>query len=347
MPNLGDFVLNTKVRFIDIGDLPSTERAVFEVTPEGAMLELPRGERGPRGFQGMAADPVKFGSWVAHPDDLPTGLGLQEANTIFPVGSDNSLHVWSGVEWLVYPDWMGTRGETGSSQQVRVGTVQSGPEPEVVLSPESTESRAVLDFVLQRGPQGVRGPKGDVGPTATISTADDFDDSESPQEGDSLVFDGEMWGPRRNLSPVGPFTVPSNQFDTANVPIGQFGNITRVVLAELSIPAQPFAWRPMVSGQVWVDTLLGPTVDIEVRLGSSTGTMVGLGSDVPNRNEFHRIIPFFEQAVSPDSTHARVQAGTPANLVVVARRTGGVIGSWSTNTVRAHFSAMCQPVGQA
>lgn len=345
MPNLGDFVLKTKVRFIDIGDMPSTERAVFEVTPEGATLELPRGERGPRGYQGMAADPVKFGSWVAHPDDLPSNLGEVEANTVYPVGSDKSLRVWTGTEWMTYPDWIGTRGETGASQQVRVGTVQAGPEPEVVLSPESSESRAVLDFVLQRGPQGVQGEKGDVGPTATISTAADFDTSEEPQEGDSLVYNGEKWAPRRNPAPVGPFTLPSSQITAAHVGLIDFHNRPRVILGELPIPAMPFAWRPMVTGQVWVNTLLGPTVDIEARLSTATGTMVGLGSDVPNQNEFHRIIPFFEQAVTPDSTHARIEAGTPVTIVLVARRTGGLIGDWSTTTTRAHMSVMCQPAG--
>lgn len=343
MPNLGDFVLNTKVRFIDIGDMPSTERAVFEVTPEGAMLELPRGERGPRGYQGMAADPVKFGGWVAHPDDLPVNLGMEEANTVFPVGSDNSLRVWTGLEWMTYPDWIGTRGETGASQQVRVGTVQSGPAPEVVLSTETTEDRAVLDFVLQRGPQGVQGEKGDTGPSSSIAESPDFDSSATPVAGDSLVFDGEKWSPRYNPAPVGPYVLPSSQINSAHVGVIDFGSRPRVVLGELSIPAQQFAWRPMVTGQIWVNTLFGPTVDIEARLSTATGTMVGLGSDVPNHNDFHRIIPFFDQAVTPESTHARIEAGTPVTIVLVARRTGGLAGDWSTTTTRAQMTVMCQP----
>lgn len=123
----------------------------------------------------------------------------------------------------------------------------------------------------------------------------------------------------------------------------QFGNTPRVILGELPIPAQPFAWRPLVTGQVWVNTSFSVTVDIEATIGSATGTLVGLGSDVANRNEFNRIQPFFNEAVTPDSTHARVEAGTPTTIVVSARRTGGAIGDWSTTTVRAQLQVMCQP----
>ena len=343
MPNMNDLVRDVKVRFVDIGDVASTGRAVIEITPEGGLVELPRGERGPRGYQGAAADPVKFGGWKAHPDDLPVNLGLEEANTIYPVASDKSLRVWTGVSWMTYPNWMGTEGPAGPSQQVRVGTVQSGPEPEVVLSPESNELTAVLDFVLQRGPQGVQGEKGDQGPTATISTAADFDTAKAAQEGDSLVWNGDLWEPRRNAAPVGPYTLPSSQFNSASVGLLQFGNTPRVILGELPIPAQPFAWRPMVTGQVWVNTSFSVTVDIEATIGSASGTLVGLGSDVANRNEFNRIQPFFNEAVTPASTHARVEAGTPTTIVVSARRTGGAIGDWSTTTVRAQMQVMCQP----
>ena len=342
-PTLNDVFATADIRFVDIGDVASTGRAVIEVAAGKGMLELPRGERGPRGYQGQPADPVKFGSWLAHPDDLPVNLGLEEANTIFPVASDKSLRVWTGVSWMTYPNWMGTRGETGASQQVRVGTVQSGPEPEVVLSPESSESTAVLDFVLQRGPQGVQGERGPEGPTATISTAADFDTGQEPQAGDSLVWNGDLWEPRRNAAPVGPYTLPSSQFSAASVGLLQFGSTPQVILGELPIPAQPFAWRPMVTGQVWVNTSFSVTVDIEATIGSASGTLVGLGSDVANRNEFNRIQPFFNEAVTPDSSHARVEAGTPTTIVVKARRTGGALGDWSTTTVRAQMQVMCQP----
>ena len=343
MPNLNDVFATANIRFVDMGDVASTGRAVIEVAAGQGTLELPRGERGPRGYQGAAADPVKFGGWKAHPDDLPTNLGLEEANTIYPVASDKSLRVWTGVGWMTYPNWMGTQGPAGPSQQVRVGTVQSGPEPEVVLSPESSETQAVLDFVLQRGPQGVQGERGPEGPTATISTAADFDTAKAAQAGDSLVWNGDLWEPRRNAAPVGPYTLPSSQFNSASVGLLQFGNTPQVILGELPIPAQPFAWRPIVTGQVWVNTSFSVTVDIEATIGSASGTLVGLGSDVANRNEFNRIQPFFNEAVTPASTHARVEAGTPTTIVVSARRTGGAVGDWSTTTVRAQMQVMCQP----
>lgn len=55
----------------------------------------------------------------------------------------------------------GPQGPAGKAATIQIGSVTSGAAPAVTNS--GTETDAVLDFVLQQGPQGLQGPKGDKG----------------------------------------------------------------------------------------------------------------------------------------------------------------------------------------
>ena len=57
----------------------------------------------------------------------------------------------------------GPQGPAGQAATIQIGSVTSGDAPAVTNS--GTETAAVLDFVLQQGPQGPQGPKGDKGET--------------------------------------------------------------------------------------------------------------------------------------------------------------------------------------
>lgn len=56
---------------------------------------------------------------------------------------------------------VGPQGPAGKAATIQIGSVTSGAAPAVTNS--GTETDAVLDFVLQQGPQGPQGPKGDTG----------------------------------------------------------------------------------------------------------------------------------------------------------------------------------------
>ena len=56
---------------------------------------------------------------------------------------------------------VGPQGPAGKAATIQIGSVTSGAAPAVTNS--GTETNAVLDFVLQQGPQGPQGPKGDKG----------------------------------------------------------------------------------------------------------------------------------------------------------------------------------------
>ena len=57
----------------------------------------------------------------------------------------------------------GTQGPAGEAATIQIGTVTSGPSPQVTNS--GTVTDAILNFVLQQGPQGPQGPAGADGAT--------------------------------------------------------------------------------------------------------------------------------------------------------------------------------------
>lgn len=57
---------------------------------------------------------------------------------------------------------VGPQGPAGKAATIQIGSVTSGAAPAVTNS--GTETDAVLDFVLQQGPQGPQGPQGIQGP---------------------------------------------------------------------------------------------------------------------------------------------------------------------------------------
>lgn len=342
-----DMIAKVRMVWIDYEDFANTGRAVFEVTPEDGLVELPRGRRGERGEKGDPANPVLWGPSVQSQDDLPTTYTERDANTVHPCYPERAIYVWSGNGWLVYNDWIGTQGETGATPQILIGRVEEGTTPQVNLAAESTLERPILNFVLPEGRPGPMGEQGPVGPAASIVDSVDYDQGKTPTVGDSLTWDGENWGPSKVVAPVGPFTLPASQFTQANVPLGSFGSQRVVVLGELNIPALPFAWRPVIAaGNVEVSTSLGVWVDIEVRLGSVSGPMIGVATGIPAQRlqDFSRIYPYYESAVTPSSTHASVEANSAATIVVLARRTAGVVGSWRTEKFRNHLTVMAQPL---
>lgn len=346
MSNVNHLLANIRIVFVDVEDLATTGRAVFEVTPEGGMVELPRGRRGEQGEKGAPADPVKMRAAVLTPDELPRDLGPRDENSCFPVLSDRSLRVWTGDMWLTYPNWTGAQGPAGVTPSIQIGRVEEGITPQVNLDPAGSPEHPILNFVLPEGKPGPRGLEGPVGPANSISTAIDFDTDQTPLPGDSLVWSGDKWAPTPVTAPVGPWTLAASQFKEANVGLLQFGGVTTVALGELTVPPLPFPWKPMVEGNVEVETSAGVWVDIEVRMGSVSGQLVGISTGQPLQrlHDFARIYPYFEQQATPGNGVGRVEANTSATFFVVARRTSGIAGSWRTKNFRNHLTVMAQPV---
>ena len=90
---------------------------------------------------------------------------------------------------------VGPQGPAGKAATIQIGSVTSGAAPAVTNS--GTETDAVLDFVLQQGPQGLQGPKGDTGEQGPAGAKGD------PGEQGPQGPKGEQ-GPQGPQGPAGP-----------------------------------------------------------------------------------------------------------------------------------------------
>ena len=233
-----------------------------------------------------------------------------------------------------------------------VGTVTTLPTgSNATVSITGTAPNQVLNIGIPRGIQGAVGEAGGPGP---LRTAPDYDNSAAPQQGDVLAWQAgtSKYKPVRNPGLRGPYSIDSASFPAASLN----NSVDGKAVAALQIPAQITAWRPMVFGSIETKTNstdFNTRVDAEVRIGSVSGQIVGLGTGFPNGVDSdnkltaivasNRIQPYFDVAMGVESTVGVVPAGQATSLVVVLTRPFGsaTYNHWSRN---AHLVCHCIPV---
>ena len=345
----------------DVMDYESERRAIIEVTNGVGELLLPRGRDGDKGANGepgpkLAPDlVVEFADDTDAYNDLPTGLTDIDRGYVVLNDTTKTAFFWNGEAWTIVHDVVGLRGDQGPAVGVSVGTVTTSPSggaAAVSVNPASTPTNIVLDFTFPRGPQGAVGvgQKGD--PGDAIASASDVDLGDGPEDGQGLVWDTTIgkWRPYTITSgPVGPYGLGPNEFTAIN---DSAWPQDYKVIAQIDIPAQGFAWHPRVFAQCDVRlTGLQARVDLEARLGSPTGPVVGRGpgNTVTTLidNYYPRdLSPAFEGGmITPDSPSYSVPRGTVGTIYLVLRRidtlaTFGV----STRKDRASLVVYCDPI---
>ena len=343
--------LTTQLRLVwtDVEDVMATQRALIEVTPAGANLELPRGKRGEKGEPGTPGPQVWWTGLITDPSELPHDLTAKDRGCAWADTNSKAVHIWDGSAYFTIPDFIGLRGEPGETATIQVGSVNTGEEASVsVNQAASTDVVTVLDFVLPPGPRGIQGEKGETGDQGPLSSADDVDLSEPPNVGDALVWDGQVWRPGSAQSAVGPWALSPNDFQVADVSLIQSGSWSSQVIATMTIPGLPFDWRPLVvGGRVEMETPLGYQVDVEVRVGNAQqGDVVGYGRG----KEFQRwydatvIQPQYSQSITPGSSYGVVKANTATSIYVVLKKAGGTVGAWKSGRKDNSLVVMAQPV---
>lgn len=350
MATYKDLQTKLTLRFVDVEDVQATQRALIEVTPSGAEVELPRGEKGQKGDPGTPGPQVLWTGLITDPSELPGDLKATDRGCIWVDTNSRSGYVWDGSDYFELPELVGLRGEPGETATIQVGSVVTGEEASVsVDAAASTDSVTVLDFVLPPGPRGIQGERGPAGDQGPLSSADDVDVvTTPPTTGDALTWSGSKWVPRQATAPVGPFALSANDFSVADVNLIQSGSWSSQIVATMTVPALPFDWRPLVvGGRVEMETPIGYQVDVEVRVGNAQkGDIVGYGRG----HEFQRwhdatiIQPEYSQAVTPGSSYGVVKANTATSIYVVLVKAGGTIGAWRSGRKNNGLVIMAQPV---
>jgi len=325
-------------------DTPSMMGGSFEILGNDGAVTLDA-LVGPQGIPGENAPIVKM-QWnsIEDPEDLPQNLTDDDVDVGKAWWIGNQVYIWDGEQYRIRA--MGTQGPPGPVPNISPTVELLDPDDdnlESTIEVSGTAANPGWHFKLK----APRGPKGD---NATIRDATDYDDSEPPEIGEAIVWNGSNFQaqPIGNILPKF-FSMPEANFSNFT------GLATRQTIGSIVIPPMEWDWVPMVQGHL---RALGIEADsdpfilgCEVRLGHpTTGTLVARGFG--NSSTWTTIIPHFSMPTSPNDaiTPDNGMAVVPANSVgaettlYVNLFNDGITGAYVFNKKNAQLSVLCIPV---
>ncbi|MBF6296294.1 hypothetical protein IU459_01900 [Nocardia amamiensis] len=336
-----DDVMITMRGVADSVGLPYTVNSL-ELVDREALAELREGSVGPIGPEGAAAWPWQWQGDVADVAAL-TGLGLTtaDARKAWRVVSENAVYFWTGLEFIAFDNAFGKAGRRGPANQL-TGAASAGA-PGSAASAQITgiapNQRLEITF-----PRGAAGDIGDPGAEGRIQDAADvaLDAEHSLGEGFVLRWDAaaQKFRPAPNPRLGGAWVIGEKQFaDVTNI-----AEASKVVAA-ITIPAQPMAWRPIVEGAVVQSSPSGTRCDAEVRIGHpDTGDLVGYGwGYAVSTLAYVTLNSVYEYPMQPGATAAVVPANQTVTLYVVVRRVVGA-GTYTVRSNYSHLIVQAQPL---
>ncbi|MGM7646563.1 hypothetical protein ACSVDM_16810 [Nocardia sp. JW2] len=356
MTTVGEYFDSAVIRGIDEGiGQPGVVQAMQGSPREGA-LELMTGVPGPSGPAGEAARSFRWEGDIADQaalTALATKLGTAQAGKAWRVLSTGALAYWNGTGFDSFADAFGASGPDGEPCSVSIGSVTTGPANSgLEVTVAGTPPNLILHIVVPRGMQGKKGPQGGPGP---VRQAPDYLDGEHPN-GAVPMWDAVLgkWKPASYPGLRGPWSIVNDRAwdGGAGFAPSQSGiSAATKTVAQLNIPAQDTAWRPMISGGVLVRSVensdqFTTRIDAEVRIGSATGQRVAVGSGhVTGATTRARLQPFFGvRSMTPDNPIGVVPAGQGVALYVVLSRNAGT-ANYDYTMAGSQIVCMARPVG--
>ncbi|MFC9435558.1 hypothetical protein [Nocardia sp. NPDC057030] len=313
----------------------------FEVVDREALIELREGSQGAVGPEGDAAWPWSWQGDIA--DAAALGrlpLTTADARKAWRVVADNSIYYWTGMGFVAFSDAFRARGRRGAPNRLTGAAVAGATGSAAAARITGTAPAQRLEITF---PRGVTGDAGDPGASGRIQDASDVLINEERPLGQDhvLTWDAtaQKFRPAPSPRPNGPWVIGEKQISAAQ-------NVTEETktFAAITIPAQPTAWRPIVEGGVQVQTEQPTRCNIEVRIGSPKGDLVGLGwSHRVSRIAYVLISPGFQYPMKPDATFGVVPANQTVTLYVLAHRVEGT-GSYNIYSSYSHVNVRALPV---
>lgn len=129
---------------------------------------------------------------------------------------------------------------------------------------------------------------------------------------------------------------------TINSTSGFTAQGTPRTLTQISIPALPFAYTPVVVGQTVVTGTVNTVVKLSANLGSTTGQQVGVGYGVAGQANQTVVL---QQGIPAGSAtgYGQVSANSSATIVLSATQTANTTDSWATSNLTTSFMATPNP----
>ncbi|WP_327143089.1 hypothetical protein [Nocardia sp. NBC_01327] len=318
-----DNVMITMRGIADSIGLPHTVNPVEHIDRE-ALIEL---RQGPAGDTGPVGDPAWPWDWQGDVADVAAlralNLTTADARKAWRVVAENAVYYWTGLELFAFANAFTKVGARGKANRLS-GSAVAGPNGSAAsarITGTAPSQNVEITF-----PRGDTGDVGDAGAAGRIQDSADVLIDDTHPLGQDLVL---SWNTAlQKFVPIpsprlgGPWAIGQGQF------AGGTGlNEDSKVLATLTIPSQSMNWRPMVEGWINIGTE-GPRYksrcNVEVRIGSPTGDLVGYGNgtSVPTFTSVW-ISPWFQFPMTPNSSFGVVPANQTITLYVVARRVIG------------------------
>lgn len=312
-----------------------------EVGPDSGTISIPPlvGPTGPAG------DPL-FNlrlqlTVLSDPSQLPTDLTNTDADIgkywiiVQTDGSGNVIssaaYIWYGAEFRFLD--FGTQGPPGIYPHIAPKVALTGNSSAVsTVSAVTGTGAATSPYGWTLNLHVPAGPEGEAAPLASFS---DVNMTVPPTLGQFLAYNGTDWAP----ADVGdifiqPYTVPESAF----ISIAGIRFASTTTVCAFSVPPQPFAWKPLVWGQLAMFELelsLNPlAIGVEVRLGSPTGTLVARGFG----NSLSGVVTLVPHASDPGNPSVEI---TPSNATAeVPANHGGTQGTLYVNLLNDGIAAL-------
>lgn len=223
----------------------------------------------------------------------------------------------------------GDKGDTPTLAGVDFTALEAeDPTPDSATWTEVSPGTYTLSLLLHKGPQGIPGD--------TTVTPSDFGTPVArriPVVSDDLAT--------FSLAPQ----LAGDRYIPGGISAAPSGN-PNYTLATVSVPAQPFDWRPLCEGQsVITMTYWYTTVDLVARLNNETsGPVVARGFSYQPMGVLDRC-PILSAAppAGASNTYDKVSAGYAATLYLRAERQTGT-GTFTTSASTTNFCVRVQPI---
>jgi hypothetical protein len=153
-----------------------------------------------------------------------------------------------------------------------------------------------------------------------------------------------IWNAVEDQFEYAPLYIGSTYWpSTINSSSGFTAQGTPRTLAQVSVPALPFAWTPAVLGQTVVTGTVNTVVELSANIGSPTGQQIGVGYGVAGQAN-QTIVMQYGIPSGSASGYGQVAANSSATIVLSATQTASTTDSWSTSNLTTSFVVTPNPV---
>ncbi|MFI9506949.1 hypothetical protein [Nocardia sp. NPDC052566] len=313
----------------------------FDLVDRQALVELREGGQGATGPEGEPAWPWLWQGDIADVAALTQlKLTVADARKAWRVVAENAIYYWTGMELVAFGKAFRTAGRPGAPNLLTGSAVAGATGSAAAARVTGTAPAQQVEITF---PRGATGDVGDPGTAGRIQDASDVLINDERPLGQNYVLSwdaaSQRFRPIPSPRPVGPWVIGEKQFAASK----GITDPTRVI-ATMTIPAQPMAWRPLVEGGVQIQTESPTRCNVEVRVDSPTGDLVAVGwSHRVSRMAYSLVSPGFEFPAQPSAKFGVIPANKTATLYIVAHRVEGD-GSYNMYATYSHMNVRALPV---